>query len=107
MSAAVAISGVALDRAEVPVLPVEEFRGVVIEAAARELRVASLFALGERELVAVLADDPPGRLEVCACRLDGDGFRSMTPECPQVHLFEREICEQSGLRPLGHPWLKP
>jgi len=24
-----------------------------------------------------------------------------------VHLFEREIFEQTGLRPEGHPWLKP
>jgi Ni,Fe-hydrogenase III large subunit len=31
----------------------------------------------------------------------------MTPLCPQVHLFEREIAEQFGLRPEGHPWLKP
>src|SRR5207248_4327241 len=26
---------------------------------------------------------------------------------PQVHLFEREIAEQSGVRVTGHPWLKP
>src|SRR3954471_13635416 len=31
----------------------------------------------------------------------------MTPRCPEVHLFEREIAEQCGLRPEGHPWLKP
>jgi Ni,Fe-hydrogenase III large subunit len=32
---------------------------------------------------------------------------SLTPRCPQVHLFEREIAEQYGVRPVGHPWLKP
>ena len=31
----------------------------------------------------------------------------MTPECPEAHLFERELAEQFGLRPEGHPWLKP
>ena len=31
----------------------------------------------------------------------------MTPDCPQVHLFEREIAEQWGVVPEGHPWLKP
>ena len=39
--------------------------------------------------------------------LAGDEFPSMTPECPQVHLFEREIAEQWGVVPKGHPWLKP
>jgi Ni,Fe-hydrogenase III large subunit len=31
----------------------------------------------------------------------------MTPACPEVHLFEREIAEQWGTSPIGHPWLKP
>ena len=31
----------------------------------------------------------------------------MTAECPEVHLFEREIAEQWGVVPEGHPWLKP
>ena len=26
---------------------------------------------------------------------------------PQAHLFEREVWEQHGLVPEGHPWLKP
>ena len=30
----------------------------------------------------------------------------MTPRCPQVHLFEREIFEHWGIEPVGHPWLK-
>ncbi len=39
--------------------------------------------------------------------LESDRFPSMTPDCPQVHLFEREIAEQYGVRPDGHPWFKP
>jgi Ni,Fe-hydrogenase III large subunit len=31
----------------------------------------------------------------------------LTPECPEVHLFEREIAEQCAVIPEGHPWLKP
>ena len=37
----------------------------------------------------------------------GDRFESVTDAVPQAHLFEREIAEQYGLRPDGHPWLKP
>jgi Ni,Fe-hydrogenase III large subunit len=35
------------------------------------------------------------------------GFRSLTRDFPALHAFEREIFEQHGVRPLGHPWLKP
>jgi len=31
----------------------------------------------------------------------------LTPECPQVHWFERELAEQWAVIPEGHPWLKP
>ena len=36
-----------------------------------------------------------------------DRIPSLTPDCPQAHLFEREIAEQCGVVPRGHPWLKP
>ena len=31
---------------------------------------------------------------------------ALTADCEAFHLFEREIAEQYGLRPEGHPWLK-
>jgi Ni,Fe-hydrogenase III large subunit len=34
-------------------------------------------------------------------------YQSLTPECAQAHWFEREITEQWGIVPAGHPWLKP
>jgi len=37
----------------------------------------------------------------------GAGYPSLTPACPQAHLFEREIFESCRVRPEGHPWLKP
>jgi Ni,Fe-hydrogenase III large subunit len=37
----------------------------------------------------------------------GDRYPALTPECPQAHWFEREIAEQWGVVPEGHPWLKP
>ena len=36
-----------------------------------------------------------------------ESFLSLTPALPQLHLFEREIHEQTGIIPEGHPWLKP
>lgn len=58
------------------------------------------------KIYAVLADDKEGRLWVGATKV-ADRFPSLTPRCPQVHLFEREIHEQFGVVPVGHPWLKP
>jgi len=33
-------------------------------------------------------------------------YRSLTPELPQAHMFEREFFEETGIEPIGHPWLK-
>lgn len=59
------------------------------------------------ELLAVVADDAHGRLRVARARVSGDGFPSLTPARTDLHLFEREVWEQTGLVPHGHPWLKP
>jgi Ni,Fe-hydrogenase III large subunit len=55
----------------------------------------------------VLADTSRGLLRLASTTLEADHFPSLTPVCPQVHLFEREIAEQFGVRPEGHPWFKP
>jgi Ni,Fe-hydrogenase III large subunit len=34
-------------------------------------------------------------------------FPSLTLRHPAVQMFERELWEQTGLTPTGHPWLKP
>jgi Ni,Fe-hydrogenase III large subunit len=102
-------NGRSLARASVPRLDVEELRRAVLEATSRGCRVAALFgvAAGDGvELVVVLADDTEATLQV-GTALVGDTYPSLTPECAQVHLFEREIAEQWGIVPTGHPWLKP
>ena len=35
------------------------------------------------------------------------GYPALTLIQSQAHLFEREVWEQHGLKPEGHPWLKP
>lgn len=104
------VNGRAVSTAAVPHLELEEFRRLIINAEERGSRVSALFGVpagGQVELFVVLASDEQGVLEVSACRLTGDTFPSMTPSCPEVHLFERELAEEWGLKPEGHPWLKP
>ncbi len=95
---------------EVPLLTMSEFRTTVLTGVAAGARLAALFGRPlERDtvqLMAVLADGHTGSLAVFATVV-GDAYPALTPECPQAHWFEREIAEQWGVRPEGHPWLKP
>src|SRR6185503_1780646 len=60
----------------------------------------------DTRLVAVLADDGRGELGGLSTRVR-DRYPALTPDCPQAHVFEREIAEQCSVEPEGHPWLKP
>ncbi len=100
----------AVDIRRIPVVGINEFRNFVIEAAKSGKRIASLFASPSSpqqvRLFAVLADDNAGNLLVLSSDVL-DKYPSLTPDCPQAHLFEREIAEQWGVIPQRHPWLKP
>ena len=75
------------------------------------MRLASFF--GHRRdddgvrLFAVLADSHDGVLLPLSADLSEDWYPSLTVDCPQAHHFERELAEQFGVVPQGHPWLKP
>jgi Ni,Fe-hydrogenase III large subunit len=103
-------NGQAVAHRDVPEVPLAAFRRGIVDAAADGGSVAALFGDapgGTVTLYAILADPAQGLLYAARTRLDDDAFPSLTPDCPQVHLFEREIAEQFGVRPVGHPWLKP
>jgi Ni,Fe-hydrogenase III large subunit len=96
--------------ASVPLLDGPWFRRTIVDSVAQGARIASLFARqhdGAVELVVVLADDASGWLGLARTRLSEESFPSIAVDCPQAQLFEREIAEQYGLEPAGHPWLKP
>jgi len=105
-------NGQAVPRASIPVFSFETFRQAILDGVAARQRVSALFGAasplpGATRLYAVLADDEQNQLLACATDVEESEFPSLTPRCPQVHLFEREIAEQFGLRPVGHPWFKP
>jgi Ni,Fe-hydrogenase III large subunit len=103
-------AGQAVPVTKVVAVPFAEFRRTVIDAVSTGQRVAAFFGAAAADgvdLYAVLADGARALLHLARTRVDGDNFASLTPDCPQVHAFEREIAEQFGLRPEGHPWLKP
>ncbi len=106
-------NGEALALARVPRLPLEAWRRDAIAAVAEGARVASLFADHAPDggdgvdLHLLLADDISGALYLAATRVSDARYPALTPDCTQVQLFEREIREQYGVEPEGHPWLKP
>jgi len=103
-------NGHAFPQGECPVLPIDEFRQTFVEQLGAGSRLAAMFACPIKadvsRLFAVFAHDEEGELAVVASEV-GRQYPALTPECPQAHLFEREIYEQRGIEPVGHPWLKP
>jgi Ni,Fe-hydrogenase III large subunit len=92
-----------------PIAPIAFF-DFLRESVSGGGRVVALFGAGRApgvDVVAAVAFDQAGLLQLLRTRIAGASYGSLTPEVPQVHLFEREIHEQTGLIPEGHPWLKP
>ena len=102
-------NGQALPLKDIPELTVPEFRSMILERVRRGRRISSLFGMPDGDqimILAVLAHDSQGMLELCRTRVR-DRYPALTPDVPQAHWFEREIAEQWGIVPEGHPWLKP
>lgn len=91
-------------------LPFEEFYNLVIKKIQNGSRVVCFFGHpninGTVTLIMILACDQEGYLTAFSAVVE-HSYPSLTVQIPQVHWFEREIFEQWGVRPEGHPWLKP
>jgi Ni,Fe-hydrogenase III large subunit len=103
----------------VPSVPADEFARHVLASRGRGGRLANLFgrrvSLDAVRLYAFVAYDAASRIEVCSTDVPGRDsggpsvlrYPSITQHWPAAQAFEREIAEQYGVHPLGHPWLKP
>ncbi len=99
-----------VEAAAVPVLPLDDFQQIVADVLTAGGRMTAFFGRpaggGQTLVTAVLADDPNGKLALLST-LVGASYPSLAAECPGVQSFERELFEQHGVRPEGHPWMKP
>jgi Ni,Fe-hydrogenase III large subunit len=104
---------------EIAPLGLDDWAGACMQALDAGQRLITLFGRpavvgdvsgesADEVLVTAVLLAPDGRLDL----LRGHGhhlasYASLTARHPSAQMFERELWEQTGLRPTGHPWLKP
>jgi len=96
--------------AEVPEWPAAEFVAAAADELERGGRLCAWFGVAEgaaTRLVTVIAFDGDNTLAVGRSEPVLKAYPALTLRHAQAHLFEREVWEQHGLVPEGHPWLKP
>jgi len=98
-------NGEKLAREQIPHLSFDEFQKNALDIVKEGGKVVQYFGYqddGAMKLMAVLRTD---KLLVAGCDAL-DVYPSFSQTCEPFHMFEREIAEQFGIRPEGHPWLK-
>jgi len=96
--------------ADIPPASMNQFLQDILDATDHGWRVAAYFGTlsgSATDLFCVLAHQADGILGVMRTLVDDAPLPSLAALCPQVHLFEREIAEQTGLGFADHPRFKP
>lgn len=105
-------NGMSVPLDTLPKAPLAAFRTTILERVGEGGRIVSLFGApsggnGAICLYAVLAGAYSSGLSALRSEDVTESYPALTSECVQANWFEREIAEQWGVRPEGHPWLKP
>lgn len=95
---------------DLPLLALDDFSAAIATATATGGRLVGLFGVphdGQKLLLcAIVANDDGGQLGAARAVI-GREYPSLSTTCRQAARFEREIAEQCGAIPVGHPSLKP
>ena len=94
--------------------PLQEFSRLCAERLHAGDRLFTLFGRSNADeqsedvVVTAILQPETGELAVLrACAQRGEHYPSLTCSYAGAQIFERELWEQTGLHPDGHPWLKP
>ncbi len=100
-----------ISTADIPVMDIASWRETILDSCAKDGRLVALFAaeMGKfLRLFAVIGRDQRSELGIGAAEIPTNrSYAALTPHLAEAHLFERELFEEHGIRPEGHPWLKP
>lgn len=102
-------NGAAAPVERIPVHGIDRFLQAILDGVDGGWNISSWFGTPTPEgarLHCVLSSASEGLIGLMAADA-GPSFPSIAPFCPQASLFEREIAEQCGIVPEGHPWRKP
>lgn len=104
-------NGRAVSLAEIPDLTLDDFRDEILKSNAHGERTALFFSDKENDdirMYAIVADDGNARLHYLSSLVPKTKkVESLTNEIPSLHIFEREITEETGVIFENHPWNKP
>jgi len=98
-------NGEAVTRDRIPHLSFDDFRSQALDIVANGGKVVHFFGYPEGDGVTLLAVLRTDHLLMAGCKVP-EAYPALTSQCEPFHMFEREIAEQFGIRPEGHPWLK-
>ncbi len=94
-------------------IPIDNFKNLRTDLVLKKMRVIQFFVNQEDEknrLYCIFTRNEmtqdKAKLFVISSYIENK-YESMTLANPALHLFEREIYENFGIEPIGHPWLKP
>jgi Ni,Fe-hydrogenase III large subunit len=98
---------------ELPHSTLAEFASACRQRLDDDERLLALFGRraeeGSAAIVVTAVFQPPGG-SLCVLRATakaGEHYPALTAGHPSAQIYERELWEQTGLIPDGHPWLKP
>lgn len=97
----------------IPLLAPAEFERTLSERCGAGERLCALVPYREEQagdwvVTALLADDAGHKTSFLSMSLPaGSSYPSLTVRNPGAEAFERDLFETTGLKPEGHPWLKP
>jgi Ni,Fe-hydrogenase III large subunit len=100
-------NGVAIPRRELPLLDFPQFRQDLLDLTKSGANVVQFFGYQEADRVRVLAVMRKGYKLLAAEAIAPDVYPALTADDWKFNCFERELAEQFGILPQGHPWFKP
>lgn len=99
-------NGLAISRTSIPHVPYDRFLTTLTEFVRNEGFIVQFFGYKDENNYQLLAVVRNSELYVIGTQV-GKSFQSLTGHASEkFHMFEREIAEQFGIKPDGHPWLK-